>query len=42
LYGLNYCPWSQSAMLYSKSRGKMGYLNGRVPEHELDDPSYDK
>jgi hypothetical protein len=29
-------------MLYIKSRGKMGYLNGKVSEHALDDPYDDK
>jgi hypothetical protein len=30
LDGLNYLAWSQSALLSIKSRGKMGYLNGRI------------
>jgi hypothetical protein len=30
LDGLNYLAWSQYALLSVKSRGKMGYLNGRI------------
>jgi hypothetical protein len=32
LDGLNYLSWSHSAMLYIKSQGKMGYMNGKVSE----------
>lgn len=37
LEGLSYVAWLQSALLYIKSGGKMGYLNGRIQELELDD-----
>jgi hypothetical protein len=30
LDGPNYLAWSQSALLSIKSRGKMGYLNGKI------------
>jgi hypothetical protein len=40
--GLNYLAWSQSAVLSAKSRGNMGYLNGRIQEPQLNDPDYDK
>jgi hypothetical protein len=42
LDGLNYLAWSPSALLSIKSRGKMGYLNGRIKEPQLDDPTNDK
>jgi hypothetical protein len=29
---LNYLAWSQSTLLPIKSRGKMGYLNGKIQE----------
>jgi hypothetical protein len=38
----NYLAWSQSALLSTKSRGKMGYLNGRIQEQQPNDPTYDK
>jgi hypothetical protein len=42
LDGLNYLAWSQSALLSIKSKGKMGYLNCRIQEPKLNDPTYDK
>jgi hypothetical protein len=42
LDGLNYFAWSQFALLSIKSRGKMGYLNGRIQERKPNDPTYDK
>jgi hypothetical protein len=42
LDGLNYLAWSQSALFSIKSRGKMGYLNGRIQEPKPNDPNYDK
>jgi hypothetical protein len=38
----NYLAWLQSAILSIKSRGKMGYLNGRIQEPKPNDPTYDK
>jgi hypothetical protein len=29
-------------MSFIKSKGKMGYLNGKIPDPWLDDPAYDK
>jgi len=42
LDGLNYLAWSQPALLPIKSRGKIGYLNGRIQELQPNDPAYDK
>jgi len=42
LEGLNYLTWSQYALLYIKSRGKMGYFNDRIQGLKLDNPAYDK
>jgi hypothetical protein len=42
LDGLNYLSWSQSALLYIKSRGKRGHLNGKIQELKPEDPTYDK
>jgi hypothetical protein len=36
LDGPNYLAWSQFALLSIKSRGKMGYLNGKIQEPKLD------
>jgi hypothetical protein len=42
LDGLNYLAWSQSALLSIKSRGKIGFLNGKIQEPQPNDPAYDK
>jgi hypothetical protein len=38
LDGLNYLAWSQSTLLSIKSRGKMGYLNGKIQEPKPNNP----
>jgi hypothetical protein len=38
----NYLAWLQFALLYIKSRGKIGYLNGKIQEAKLDDLVYDR
>lgn len=42
LDGLNYLTWSQSALIFIRSKGKMGYLNGKITEPLETDPTYDK
>jgi hypothetical protein len=42
LDGLNYLAWLQSTILYIKSRGKIGYLNGISEEPKLDNTAHDK
>jgi hypothetical protein len=37
-----YLAWLQFALLYIKSRGKIGYLNGKIQEAKLDDLVYDR
>jgi hypothetical protein len=42
LDGFNYLSWSQSALLYVKSKGQIGYLNGKIQEPKPDDPTQEK
>jgi hypothetical protein len=42
LDGLNYLAWSQFALLYNKSKGKMGHLNGKIRKPKSNDSTYDK
>ena len=40
--GQNYFAWSQSQTTFLKSRGKMGYVDGRIQAPSTTDPSYDQ
>ena len=42
LDGLNYLTWSQSALMFIRSKGKMGYLNGKITEPMETNPTYDR
>ena len=40
--GENYLAWSQSLTIFLKSRGKMGYIDGRIQASSTMDPCYDQ
>ncbi|CAL5350327.1 unnamed protein product [Camellia sinensis] len=40
--GQNYLAWSQSLTLFLKSRGKMGYVDGRIQAPSTTDSGYDQ
>ncbi|GAV93090.1 UBN2_3 domain-containing protein, partial [Cephalotus follicularis] len=33
--------WSQSVLLVIRGKGKIGYITGKVQQHDLNDPTYE-
>ena len=40
LDGTNYALWSQIAEMFISRKDKLGYINGYLPQPELNDPSF--
>ncbi|GMI84032.1 hypothetical protein HRI_002072500 [Hibiscus trionum] len=40
LDGKNFLQWSQSVLMVIRGRGKLGYINGEIPQPTITDPTY--